>query len=524
MNERIGIYMRVFRNEPGIHDAVKSVLAQTYSNWKFYVIVNDKTEEVIRSYAEKDDRIEVIMKPEGEFLGTRYYLKRMANDNNAYVCTLDGDDTLSPDFLKEMLEFSVTNKTDISFCGYNVCTSDSTVSSLVLNRDYIWTIEETNEVFTSLYQFFRTSWGALYSSELINKYDIKRCPPAESFGGYGGDTITVFNCLYFCQKCGYRNIPLYNYHLSTTSDSHILEPGRLNSDKVLFDFVKNFLIEKSTFGLREDIVLHLIYGYALVDSVKLVLQVNNTADQLYKDLNLLLSAQLTKEALDYTPNYQSLPGYDDKTGNLTRLLFIALSTSEKFTALPTDKQYDLYALLGFSKEQLLTFEEYQFVSLFPNLLGLYHYGEKELLFSTLLKILAYSVKIHRDTVLPALFKRISTNNIEDILFSSDQCIFAHKDIVISLHNLQFQSALNSVKQLISENTDLPFFDELTQVWILCAATLEIGSDFILAKKIRSEFLAKHSRKDEALVELNDITDMGVNDQETEYLRSLIESI
>ena len=193
MNERIGIYMRVFRNEPGIHDAVKSVLAQTYSNWKFYVVVNDKTEEVIRSYAEKDDRIEVIMKPEGDFPGAPYYLKKMANDGNAYVCLLDGDDTLDPNFVSEMLGFSLENKTDIAFSGYNVISSDNNVSSLVLNQDYVWSIEKTNELFTSVYQFFRAIWGTLYSSELLRNCNLDLFPPNDTYGGYGGDTIFVIN-------------------------------------------------------------------------------------------------------------------------------------------------------------------------------------------------------------------------------------------------------------------------------------------------------------------------------------------
>ncbi len=521
MNERIGIYMRVFRNEPGIHDAVKSVLAQTYSNWKFYVVVNDKTEEVIKSYAEADDRIEVIMRPAGEVLWMPYYLKKIVNDNNEYVCILDGDDTLSPDFLIKMHDFSLANKTDISFCGFNIHNHNNTISSRVLTSDYVWDIKDTNLYFIGMYQFFRATWGALYSSEVIEKYAIERCPAVDTYGKYGGDTIFVFNCLYYAKRCGFCNAPLYNYFLSNSGDTYLFEKGRLGSDNVLFNFVKDFLVTKSSFGPLENSALHLIYGYALLDTVRLVLKKVN---DIYDDLYLLLSSTLTREAIELIPTYKNLPDYDDEKGNITRQLLITLSSNKAFTNLPVDKQYNLYELLGIRNDQLLSIDEYRLVSLLPNFISLYHFGDKEQTFNTLLNILTVSIKTNSNLCILSLLKRLSTSRIEDLMLTSEKCIYNNMDIYISLHNKDFSKVLQLIKTKYSASNDTEYYDELTQVWILCAATLEKGSDFILAKKIRSEFLAKHNRKDEALVELNDITDMGVNDQETEYLRSLIESI
>ncbi len=524
MNERIGIYMRVFRNEPGIHAAVKSVLDQTYTNWKFYVVVNENTNDVIQSYAERDDRIQVIQKPDGIFPGAQIYLKKMATDNNQYVCTLDGDDTLEPDFIEKMLIYSKENQTDIVFCGFNVISPISENTSRTLTQSLIWNVDQISDLFIPLYKFFRSTWGVLYKSSVIDALDLKRVPEPESYGRYGGDTIFVFHCLYYAKKCGFLNTPLYNYHISATSDTYKMESGRLNSDKVLFSFVRDFLISKNSFGTKEDLFLHLVYGHALVDTVILVLQSKQKRIQLYNNLHLLLSDSLTKEALEYTPDYPSLMCYDDRTENLTRLLFINMSTNEHFSELSFKEQYDLYGLLGFDKKELLSFDEYKFISPFPNLLGLYHYGDHNLFFSTLLKILAHITDIQAIAVMIGLFTRVANNNIEKVLLISGQCIKKNQEILLCLHNMQFLKAIQLIKDKVSEDTEPPYLDELIQVWILCSASLELASDYVLAKKIRTEYLAKHDRKEEASNELKDLSDMGIADQETAYLSSLINTV
>ncbi len=522
MNERIGIYMRVFRNEPEIHRAVKSVLNQTYTNWKFYVVVNEKTESVIKSYAERDDRITVIPKPDGPFPGASHYLKEMSFDGNDYVCSLDGDDELDLHFLEKMLNFSKEFNTDISFCGYSVHNLDNTINPLVLSHDYVWDIEQTNEVFVSMYQFFRTNWATLYSSEMIRRTNMDLYPSNDTYGGYGGDTLYIFNCLYFSKRCGYLSASLYNYYLSDSSDSHVMNPGRLTSDLVLYNFVRNFLTQKSLFSHREDVVLHLIYAYALVDTIKLVLKVENDPSIIYKDLLELLSAPLTRETVALIPDYAALPNYDYETGNPSHLFFREIFTNNLVLNLPAEKQYNLYTLIGFDQKHLLTFDEYRFVMLFPDLLALYHFGKQKSQATTFFNILSFAVKNNKKTAILDILKKLSTNQIEEILLSSEKCIYNNKDIYITLHNKQFSEALQLIKEKYSTSENVEYSDELTQIWILCAATIEAGTDYILGKKIRTEFLAQCGRKNEATTELKDIFDMGINDSETVYLQSLID--
>ncbi len=521
MSERIGIYMRVFRNEPEIHNAVKSVLDQTYNNWKFYIVVNEKTEPVLRPYAEADSRIQIIFEPADVYKGFIGHAKELAEDGNDYICTLDGDDTLLPGFMEQMLYFSKENQTDISFCGYYMYEPNQQVVARVVGNDFIWSIDQTNRLLAQMYCFFRTLWATFYSSEMILKCDFSLTPPSEVYGGYGGDTLFIFNCLYYCQKCGYHNVPLYNYYMNSASASHKMAPGRMNSDQVLYDFAKNFLIKKSIFGKTEDYILHYLYTFAAIDTVKLLLEVENDTISLYNALFSYLSTPLTTEALQLLPFYQTIPYLINVKHDQNIMLLHLIFCEKKVTKLPMKKQYAIYTLLSLDESQTLSFEEFSFLVAFPDLIAIYHSDNNNPLFKNLLKLMPYASIKNMEYIVIKLLKRISTNSIEEKLIISQKCIEANKEIYLHLHNKQYKEAIQLIQSKFFV-TDFPdFSDELSQVWILCAATLEDGNSFILAKKVRTEFLATSGRIEEAKVELKEISEMGIEDEDTHYLTSLL---
>ncbi len=519
--DRIGIFMRVFRPDPEINNAIKSVLNQTYTNWKFYIVVNEKTEPIVKPYANADSRIQIIFEPANVYKGFIGHAKEIANDGNSYICTLDGDDTLMPNFMEHMLSFSKQHNTDITFCGYYMHGADNFKYERIIDSDHIWSIVNTSEIFIIMYQFFRTIWASLFSSKMIEKCDFSLTPPPEAYGSYGGDTLFIFNCLYFCQTCGYSNVLLYNYNVSQTSASHVMAPGRLNSDQVIFDFTKKFLLSVDQFGKKEDLALHLIYFSGLIDTIELVLNTENDPDQLYNDLFQLLSNALTKEALLYIPYYSLLP-YTDKQSTLINIrLFITLFNNKKYLALPITQQYNIYVLLGFENSQILSYEEFRFMALLNNLLAVYHCGNKKDAFSFLLKELPRAIANNSGSTVISILKRLSTNDIENNFITTEKCINANKDLLIALHNKQYKEAIDLIQSSFSVTGFPPFSDELTRIWMLCAAALEDGNNFILAKKVRTEYLADQGRIEEAKIELTDITEMGVEDEDTHYLASLL---
>jgi glycosyltransferase involved in cell wall biosynthesis len=103
----------VYNGERYLAEAIESVRAQTYRNWKYLIVDNcstDETPEIARSYAEQDDRIRVHRNDR--------FLSMLANQNNAlrqipgdaaYCKMLHADDVLFPECLERMVELAVAH-------------------------------------------------------------------------------------------------------------------------------------------------------------------------------------------------------------------------------------------------------------------------------------------------------------------------------------------------------------------------------------------------------------------------------
>ncbi len=85
-----------------IADTIKSVLMQRYKDFEYLIIDNcsdDGTEEIVRSYAESDSRIEYIREPDrGQAEAINKGLKRAAGD---IVCWLNSDDMYFDEYVLE---------------------------------------------------------------------------------------------------------------------------------------------------------------------------------------------------------------------------------------------------------------------------------------------------------------------------------------------------------------------------------------------------------------------------------------
>ena len=98
-----------------------SILNQTYNNLEVIVISDgstDGTNEVIKKYAEKDNRILPIFKENSGVSDTRN--KGLDIAKGDYIAFVDGDDYIEPDMYETLLNNLFENDADISHCGYQM--------------------------------------------------------------------------------------------------------------------------------------------------------------------------------------------------------------------------------------------------------------------------------------------------------------------------------------------------------------------------------------------------------------------
>ena len=116
----VDVIVPVYNVEAYIDATLASLIKQTYPYWKAIVVDDGSTDEslpICQRYAARDERIVVYTKDNGGLSDARNFgLERVTDD---FVCFLDGDDTLHPQFLQiMMLGF---NNAHVDICGCSFC-------------------------------------------------------------------------------------------------------------------------------------------------------------------------------------------------------------------------------------------------------------------------------------------------------------------------------------------------------------------------------------------------------------------
>ena len=117
-----------------IGETIKSVLAQTYSNWELLIqddCSTDGTADVVRPFAEADSRIKYECNPKNSGAAvTRNNALRRAKGR--WVAFLDSDDLWEPTKLEKQLGFMVENGYKFSYTSYQEIDDHSCETGVVV--------------------------------------------------------------------------------------------------------------------------------------------------------------------------------------------------------------------------------------------------------------------------------------------------------------------------------------------------------------------------------------------------------
>jgi len=156
----VGIFMPTFNVGQYIEEAVDSILAQTYMNWRL-VIVNDgsdvENKGIINSIQDRKDFIDLDVRRGFRIFHMEHhsgkigYLKNYAikkldefneekNLNMEYICHVGSDDIIPPDCLKIFVDYMDKNPKTGACCGNFLCFNDVgeqwTMSHVADSGDY----------------------------------------------------------------------------------------------------------------------------------------------------------------------------------------------------------------------------------------------------------------------------------------------------------------------------------------------------------------------------------------------------
>ena len=110
----VSIVLPVYNVEEWITETIRSIQNQTIDNWEAVFVIDgssDGSEEIVRSFAEKDDRIKVINQTNQGISKARDF--GVNNSKGEYLFFLDPDDLMPPDAMEKSCQVAEKNQADI---------------------------------------------------------------------------------------------------------------------------------------------------------------------------------------------------------------------------------------------------------------------------------------------------------------------------------------------------------------------------------------------------------------------------
>ena len=108
MNDLVSIIMPNYNCEKYVSKTIRSVLAQTYTNWELLFVDDcstDKSIEIVESF--QDSRIKILKneKNSGAAVSRNYALREA---KGKWVAFLDSDDLWAPKKLEQQIKYMIT--------------------------------------------------------------------------------------------------------------------------------------------------------------------------------------------------------------------------------------------------------------------------------------------------------------------------------------------------------------------------------------------------------------------------------
>jgi glycosyltransferase involved in cell wall biosynthesis len=477
---RVIVYTPAYNAEKTLHRTVDSVLAQTYTDFVYYLLDNaatDNTHEIVKEYAEKDKRI-VPLYNEINWRGNWISDVIKNHNDDCYFCELDADDEYAPDFLEKMLAFIDKEHLDIAACGSYFLDAQKLkyYPPRKINQNLILEGNAFNNYLSQYYQFMRTIWGKVYSLSVIRRPFYKNYKVTR----YGSDTLFTIGAFYNANRIGILAEPLHKYYIFPQTVSSQFNENRITSDRVLLDATRDFLISKCGTINHENLnFLFMVYFFAIRDTINTLFSAQMTVTDKLCRLRDIFQSQQTQELFqrtDLEENRNEMSG---------QVAVWVLSQKEARSGTDLETAADILAAMGVYPSEISNWQQFQVFMLLTKMkdkltkMGFPHRVDAQIVSSA-----------SKSTFLAGL---------------SAEFLTFFREIASSILQNDEKKALSQIEDTIAQRADIPseYIEAFLTLGLNLSAKLKHTNDFIYIKKLQISLFIDLSRIDEAQEALAD---------------------
>ncbi|MCR4615379.1 MAG: glycosyltransferase [Clostridiales bacterium] len=238
-NVKFSVIMPCYNSESYVRSAVDSILAQTYPNWEL-VAVNDgstdSTEDILKAYAQNDNRIKVYKKENGGYVSAvNFGLDKITGD---YFLLMGSDDRLSENLFNEL----VRNMSDalpdcIAFLTEKIKNGVSVGLDSYTNFDSV--VYENNISLREMREKYPSHTDILCIRDTSKCFITEKLGSLRYYGKYGLDADGIFSMLFCHKAASFLSVPVVGYYWTLRDES---VSGRKTTEAPMIDRINNWII------------------------------------------------------------------------------------------------------------------------------------------------------------------------------------------------------------------------------------------------------------------------------------------
>ena len=286
---KISVIVTIYNVEPFIRKCIDSILAQTHTNIEL-ILVNDgspdKSLEICREYAQKDNRVVIVDKKNGGQASARNAGIDVATGE--YIGFIDGDDWIEPQMYEVLLDKAIVTSSDIVQCEWYIVELNGEKKPEVdySFEDTFTNLEALKELTVSTGKRLNTSVCCKFFKRSVIgdiRFPILRAVEDDDF---------VYHTVAACKRITCISTPLYDYLNRDNSISHqsfhvrymALLPVQENVCNLLKEYVPEYYpIARRNLCSKQFYILHQLNKHKEIENSEQLLE--GVLKQLFENYN-----------------------------------------------------------------------------------------------------------------------------------------------------------------------------------------------------------------------------------------------
>lgn len=229
----VSLIVPIYNSQDTIKNCVQSIRSQTCEDLEIILVNDGSTDDslkICQELSEEDSRIKVIDRPNGGVSAARN--SGLDAASGEYICFVDSDDLIMPDYVKKLSSMIVENCADLAICGMNNNEPKDVVpaETRVFSSEQLLNLMAEGKITSGI-------WSIMVPKKLLNENSLRF---AEGYK-YSEDLHLLWRIVHYCKKIAYTSEKYYIYVDIAGSAMAKFNENRSDSIK-LFENLKGFFL------------------------------------------------------------------------------------------------------------------------------------------------------------------------------------------------------------------------------------------------------------------------------------------